>query len=715
MFELSVACKYLLPRRRQLSVSIISLISILVISLVVWLIVVFFSITDGLEKSWIQKLTALTSPVRITPTDAYYNSYYYQVDSLSEASGYSHKTINEKRLSNVSDPYDPSIDEELPSFWPAPDLGTDGQVKDIVQRTFAAINEVKGVPEIKAQDFELTASQIKLRVSRDGSNSQLMHTNVSPTYLNYPAYLGNFESDNSNLSKTILAITTKDVNNYFSLIGIANNVSQEAENEKQALLPPDTFRARLRAFLEQVNITHLKTKASGWTIPSSIIPSKATWNVVAIYKGDFLFKIIIPANAKDLDKLIKSLDDDANIIAKKAHLNIHEGNVILEFPNENPVIITNRTPLSLNGGTELSAQFVESSLNYASRLEDLKFNVQSTIQGVILKGVVPYRGLEIGKADFSQAPSDPAMSARLWVHRINEANDQFTFVLPQDSDIGEGILIPKGFKDAGVLAGDRGFLTYFSPTASMLQEQHLPVYVAGFYDPGIIPIGGKFVLANRDVISIIRSAHNADDRSSTNGINVRFKDFHQADDVKAQLLQAFKKNGISRYWHVETYREYEFTKEIMRELQSQKNIFAVIAVVIILVACSNIISMLVILVNDKKVEIGILRSMGATSKSIALIFGLAGSVIGIVGSLFGILAAILTVKNLQVLLSLISQLQGYDLFNAAFYGENVPQELSLEALSFVLLATMIISLLAGIVPAVKACLLKPTSILRATG
>ncbi|MCP5507549.1 MAG: ABC transporter permease, partial [Chlamydiales bacterium] len=83
MFELSVALKYLTPRWKQLSVSIISLISILVISLVVWLIVVFFSVAYGLEKGWTHKLIAMTAPVRITPTEDYYHSYYYQIDSIS--------------------------------------------------------------------------------------------------------------------------------------------------------------------------------------------------------------------------------------------------------------------------------------------------------------------------------------------------------------------------------------------------------------------------------------------------------------------------------------------------------------------------------------------------------------------------------------------------------------------------------------------------------
>ena len=85
--------------------------------------------TNGLEKSWIVKLTALTAPVRITPTDAYYNSYFYQIDKVSEEAGYSTKTIREKLESSLSDPYNPEIDQELPPTFPSPDLNEDGILK----------------------------------------------------------------------------------------------------------------------------------------------------------------------------------------------------------------------------------------------------------------------------------------------------------------------------------------------------------------------------------------------------------------------------------------------------------------------------------------------------------------------------------------------------------------------------------------------------------
>src|SRR5271163_1035545 len=96
MFELSVALKYLIPRRKQLSVSLIALLSVAVISLVVWLVLVFLSVTEGIERNWLQKLTTLNAPLRITPTHHYFTSYYYQIDGVSSHSQYALKTIAEK-------------------------------------------------------------------------------------------------------------------------------------------------------------------------------------------------------------------------------------------------------------------------------------------------------------------------------------------------------------------------------------------------------------------------------------------------------------------------------------------------------------------------------------------------------------------------------------------------------------------------------------------
>lgn len=715
MFELSVACKYLLPRRRQLSVSIISLISTLVIALVVWLIVVFLSVTDGLEKNWIRKLTALTAPVRLVPTDAYYHSYYYQIDSISEASGYSHKTIREKQQSLVTDPYNPEYDEEIPPYWPAPDRQSDGQLKDLVKLAYASIAEIQDMADLKARDFELTMSQIRLRLLREANlpyfNS--MSTGTTQSSLSYPTYLGNFESDNDSILNTLLPIRLSETNNVLNLMGLIHDVQHEEPVETKTFFNPAVLQKRLHRFFQSIHVTHLKTHSSGWRLPASFLPPHTQWTACLLLKDDKIVRLIIPVDTQHIPAIEAAMDEQGFTIATGT-LHLEPNQKTITLPNQEPRPLPNHLPLILEGGVEFPAQLLLESIDKAKRVEDLQFTIQLTIQQTPIQTHVAYRGLEIGAAHINSS-SDPTTSP-LWIHHVKDQKGQLHAILPRDPEVGEGVLLPKSFKEAGVLIGDRGYLTYFSPTTSVILEQHLPIYVAGFYDPGIIPIGGKFILAHPSVTSLIRTAHsNQDEKHLTNGINVRFSHIQQAEEVKEQLLQAFKNKGISRYWNIETYREYEFTKEIIHELQSQKNLFTLIAIVIIMVACSNIISMLIILVNDKKTEIGILRSMGASSKSIALIFGLAGGLIGMMGSLIGIGAAILTLRHLQILIGLISQIQGHQMFSASVYGDVLPHELSYEALLFVLMATIIISLLAGIVPAVKACLVRPSHILRSTG
>ena len=705
MFELSVACKYLLPRWRQLSVSIISIISVFVIALVVWLIVVFFSVTNGLEKSWVQKLTSLTAPVRITPTDAYYQSYYYLIDTFSDASDYSPKTIHEKLLSDVSDPYNPDLDQELPSYIPAPDLNSNGTVKDLVQLAYQSVQEISNVPGLTAQDFELTGSYIRLNLARHHTSvqDQSIYGSTVQSALNYPTFLGNFEGSNRGFEQTLLPVENRDLNNLLFLMryDLVDTLASKKRNDNQ-------LKKRLENFFNTVEVSELKTRSMGWIIPSKLLPHNLRWAVNVIVKNDQITRIIVPLETHQQSLQLKELEEQG-LKAYSATLVIHDGIKSLQINSEAEKPLSTLVPILLAGDTHFPAQIVRESIDNIQQVDHVRFNTEINVQGSLLKGTIPLRGLDIIA---HQKAVDNTVLNPVWVYSYSKDN-KVTYVLPKDVDDRQGIVLPKSFRDAGVLIGDRGTLTYMAPTASMIEEQFIPIYVAGFYDPGIIPIGGKYILASSEVTSLIRDSHYQEDRASlTNGINVRFDRIEDAQKVKESLLNAFKQKGIQHYWKVETYQEYEFTKEIINELQSQKNLFMLIAIVIIIVACSNIISMLVILVNDKKMEIGILRSMGATSKNIALIFGIAGALIGMIGSVIGIAAAIFTLSNINTLVKLLGRMQGREMFSSNMYGGILPGELSVEALSFVIFVTICLSLLAGLVPAIKACMLRPSQILR---
>src|SRR5262245_40780965 len=107
--------------------------SVCVISVVVWLVLVFLSVTEGIERNWVEKLTTLNGPLRIQPTEKYFSSYYYQIDQYAQTSGYAPKTIKQKADASLSDPYSPEGDEELPASFPKPDLDSTGHLNDPVK------------------------------------------------------------------------------------------------------------------------------------------------------------------------------------------------------------------------------------------------------------------------------------------------------------------------------------------------------------------------------------------------------------------------------------------------------------------------------------------------------------------------------------------------------------------------------------------------------
>lgn len=704
MYEFSIAAKYLMPRWRQLSVSIISTISLLVIAAVVWLIVVFFSVSNGLTNSWIDKLIALTAPIRITPTQEYTTSYYHLVDSISANSDYSLKSINEKFLTEHSDPYDPYSDTEVPHFWPMADRLHNGSLKDPVKLAFLAINEIHGA---SAVDYEMTVASLQLHLS---GKKRVSKKAIPSTDLSQTSYVGSLDPHNSKLLQALATFTPQDLNNLLKNLGHDGAEYMDGNLEPIQKASLSDLRSRLESFFNNATIQQLSPSPLGWQIPLNFLPRQAEWTVVATNgKDGSLSRIWLPNSPKSAPALLQKIlsrGEQAHI----AKLSLSpKGNFLNQSTSVAQRPISHLLPIMIDDSVIIDAEVDKSSISSATDVSKVAFKMQFLVQGKLLSGISSLGSLHIEKATTNKSPSE--ITPPLWTHAKPHLS-LAEISLPTIDGIGDGILLPKSFREGGAHLGDIGALSYYGLTASTVQELQIPVYIAGFYDPGIIPIGGKYIIANREIASLIRSSQSRDEANTGNGINVRFDDYSRADSIKKELQEKFETAGISPYWKIETFREYEFTKDIIQQLQSEKRLFTLLATVIIIVACSNIISMLIILVNDKKVEIGILRSMGASSFSIAAVFGICGITMGTIGSIIGTIAAVATLKNIQYLVDFIGRVQGYEMFNPVFYGETLPTDLSLEALVFVIIATSLISFVAGVVPAVKASMLKPSAILK---
>jgi lipoprotein-releasing system permease protein len=692
-FELSIALKYLIPRRKQLSVSLIALLSVAVISLVVWLVLVFLSVTEGIERNWLQKLTVLNAPLRITPTQYYLSSYYYQVDEVSAHSQYSLKTIAEKAQSSATDPYIPSEDDELPTHFPQPDLASDGSLKDPVKGLFALLDKLKeNQPTLTYQDFEISGALMRLQLLR---RSDQARSEESQGYLTQVCYLASLPDQSPGFSSLLIPPTVKDLNHLLYLASHSTDLCRQDAPALALKADKSTACARIHKLLENVKIHQLKSRYPFWQIPSTLLPEKQIFKGQAHLRNGNLSRIEIPTEKTSPSSGEKNIQ----VWKEGSELILEDSSGLKERVSiYTPILVTGTLPL-----------YVEGALT-----DNLQFKIATQLQGVALKGHIDLEGLEIAEADFF-SKSGPTTPWFLPYPAQGIDPVQHKAALPVNEEKETGVLLAKSFSDSGVMIGDRGYLCYSSATSSSLQEHRMPIFVSGFYDPGILSIGNKPILVPPFVTQAINSSSSSFnlDKMQSNGILVWFHDLSRAEQIKNQMLRALSEKGLEKYWKVTTFREYDFAKDLLEQFQSDKYLFAIVGIIILVVACCNIISMLVLLVNDKKREIGILQAMGASRLSIASIFGVCGIAMGVLSSIIGTAAALITLQHIDTIVQLLSYFQGHEAFNSTFFGKSLPSQLSNNAVTFILFTTPLISLLAGLVPAIKACRLRPTETLRA--
>ncbi len=644
--------------------------SICVISLVVWLTLIFLSVTEGMERGWLKKLTSLNAPVRLTPTNAYYQSYYHLIDQLSYASGYESKSLREKALSKMSDPYDQEIDAQLPYFLPQPVKNSDGSVKDLVKDTLTAINETGSC---QASPFEMTGGLLKLRMVHPEFD---LPGEEQQNYLTQVTYIGSFPENNPRLPELLLAPKASEIDHLFHMAALSGEGVVEDEASLVRKTSRENFQEQIERLIANVSIDEITT-TSEWEIPLSLLPEAVPFH--GVYSSNRI------ELAKEGSRIIHRRGKSVYVDGKKLHQKVH---LQLDQP--------------------LSFSVEEITYEDPKRVSDLQLYVRATLQGKSLHGNIPYQDIAIEKITAKQDfVKEPELTPP-WPYQIGNKTH-----LP---DLFEQtpVVVAKSYQESGVQIGDLGFLSYGAQTTSGVQEQRIPISVAGFYDPGIMSIGNKCIFTDSELVSAMRTANHSYtlDRAQSTGIQVWTPDLAGADAFAETLRTKLDAAGLGPFWQVQSFRQYDFAKDLLQQFESDKYLFTLIGIIILIVACTNIISLLSLLVNDKKEEIAILQAMGATKRDIAAIFAGSGVILGLIGSVIGTVLAVLTLHNIDHVAEMLSFLQGHEAFNSAFYGNSLPNELSKSALYFILISTPIISLVAGLVPALKACRLQPSEVLK---
>ena len=183
------------------------------------------------------------------------------------------------------------------------------------------------------------------------------------------------------------------------------------------------------------------------------------------------------------------------------------------------------------------------------------------------------------------------------------------------------------------------------------------------------------------------------------GIEVRVDEIYEADRVARAIGKAL--DGYP-YWSRDWMR---MNKNLFSALKLEKIVMFIILTLIILVAAFNIVGTLIMVVIEKTRDIAILKSMGATRRSIMKIFIIEGAVIGMVGTLLGLLGG-------YTLCKLLATYKFIELPSDVYYISTLPVQMNPLDVAIIALAAIVITLAASVYPAWQASRFDPAEAIR---
>ncbi|MFP4500699.1 MAG: lipoprotein-releasing ABC transporter permease subunit [Candidatus Hydrogenedentota bacterium] len=158
---------------------------------------------------------------------------------------------------------------------------------------------------------------------------------------------------------------------------------------------------------------------------------------------------------------------------------------------------------------------------------------------------------------------------------------------------------------------------------------------------------------------------------------------------------------------------YESQREFFEALKQEKLAMFIILAFIVLVAAFNITSTLIMVVMEKRRDIGILRTLGASTRSIFLLFLIEGLMIGLSGTFLGLVFGILIAMNVNPIMEFIAGLVGWDVFNSViYYFDAIPSTVIWTDVCYICLSAVVLTLLSTLYPAWSACRVDPVDALR---
>ena len=249
------------------------------------------------------------------------------------------------------------------------------------------------------------------------------------------------------------------------------------------------------------------------------------------------------------------------------------------------------------------------------------------------------------------------------------------------------------------------YVTLVTPEGQLTPAGLLPrlkrFLVVGIFEIGMYEFDSGLVLLHlEDAAKLYQMS------GKVSGLRIKLDDIYQAPRRSYELVEKLS----------DDYRVRDWTREhanFFRALRMEKTVMFVIMMFIVAVAAFNIVSTLIMMVTDKRAEIAILRTLGASPRSIMAIFMVQGSIIGVVGTLLGVVSGVLLALNVETIVPFLERLFGMRFLAAeVYYISDLPSRLDWMDVMSITVSSLLMSFFATWYPAWRASQTQPAEALR---
>lgn len=336
--------------------------------------------------------------------------------------------------------------------------------------------------------------------------------------------------------------------------------------------------------------------------------------------------------------------------------------------------------------TTLSQPHVLASAPYITAQGMLSYD--QGVQGAIIRGVLP--ATEDKVADLGR---------HMKVGSLNDLRPgEFGIILGADLAMALGAHIG----DKVVVMAPQGQFTPTGVVPRLKQFTLVGLFSIGMYEYD----AGLALIHIDDAAKLYRMGQNV------SGVRLKLNDLFDAPVISASISSLLNNSANARG----SYFVTDWTQQhanFFRAVQMEKRVMFIILTLIVAVAAFNIVSTLVMAVTDKRADIAIMRTFGASPRSIMKIFIVQGALIGIIGTVLGAFFGILIALNIETIIPFIEHLFNVQfLAKDVYYISDLPSDLVWSDVVTIVCVSFVLSLLATLYPSYRASRTNPAEALR---